>query len=406
MRKFCLFFISILLVGCAKTKVEAPTSLETQTPYVLSFEQTTKLNTLEPTDGILFGIYFNENYEYMVKDFEPKIVKNPNHYVYEYVLGTTFDTNKIIECIATNRTFYLKIIPNKYSTFNLADISSVANIINAFNIDCYVELFPNPSTKDYSPEIYKDYFEQSSEILKQNENNISIIYTPSKENLTEAEVFCPNFDSFDFVGYEYIGYIQNKNENIYEDFFAKFDYVYKTFQSQKPIFITTFAISNYSNRFNTYYIEESTNYINEVFDKISKDYPRVKGVNFYDINSKDTPFIQNEYNNDDYMLTSNLEILSNFNNLISNEYFLSELITTTTSQDILKYNYDALMVNDEYFVSTDIISNPFLKIANSNNYIAYDFNGKQYYKLIDLQKDIKNYFVKIDTNNNIIKLHN
>ncbi len=406
MRNFCLFFI-VLLIGCSKTTQDDTNHvIKEQVPYVLSFNQTTTLNTLEPADGILLGAYFEESPNFMIKEFEQKLVKNPNHYVYEYTLGTTFDTNKILECIATNRTLYLKIFPNNYSAFSLTDIASVSNIINAFNIDCYIELFPNPTTQNFSPDIYIDYFVRSSNILKQSKRDISIIFTPSKDNLLDSEKFCPPLKSFDFIGFEYIGYVQNKNTEIYEDFFIKFDYIYKTFQNKKPIFITTFALSNYSNRFNTYYINENINYINEIFNKLSNNYPMVKAVNFYNINSKDSPFFYNIYNNDDYTFTENLELLSNFNKLISNEYFYSSLIPIDSKLSLQKYNYDALLYENEYYISKNIETNSFLTKLSISDYYIYEFDNKAYFKLSDIKEELNEYQTEIDTIHNIIKLYN
>ncbi len=415
MKKIFAFFIALIMFiipscvdsNAIETNYSASKELEDKiNPYILQFEQNVSLNTLENEDGILLGAKIDTSEDYGINEFEEKLVKSPNHYVYEYILGTTFDTDIILECIAKNKILFLKIIPNKYTVFSLNEISSVTNIINMFNVDCYIELLPNPTLAEYTPENYKGYFEQSSKILKSGDNKVAIIFTPSVEEISETSNYCPNLDSFDFVGYNYIGYIKNKNQYLYEDFFSKLNYVYKAYSDTKPIFITTFALSYYSGKYDTYYTNENIMQINIIFDTIEKNYERVKAVNFYDVDIKQSPFKYAKYNDDNYRITENEKILANFNNLISKKLFKNKIENDGQVDDTIQFIYDAVMVNNEYYVSEKILTNKFLMyLSDSEKYTKYEFNNEMYLKLNDIFHNNDKYFIEIDNLNNNIKIY-
>ncbi len=415
MKRIFAFFIALIIFiisSCLNTNTIETNYLNSKEegdsyiPYILKFEQNVKLSTLENEDGILLGAKINTDEDYGIKEFEEKLVKSPNHYVYEYVLGTSFDTNIILDCIAKNKILFLRIIPNKYTVFSLNDISSVANIIDMFNIDCYIELLPNPTLEVYSPENYIGYFEQSSKILKKNDTKVAIIYTPSVEEISETSNFCPSLDSFDFIGYNYIGYIKNSDQYLYEDFFTKFNYVYKAYSDVKPIFITTFALSYYSEKYNTYYTNESITQINTIFETIEKDYERVKAINFYDINSKTVSFKNAKYNEDNYRLTENEKILANFNTLISKNLFKNQIEKNSNVDDKMQFMYDAVMLDDEYYVSENILTNKFLQnLVENKKFIRYNFENASYLKLNDIFYDQNKYFIEIDNLNNYIRIY-
>lgn len=370
--------------------------------YTMNVTKDIELATLEPKDGLLLGAYFPENEDYKIKDFEKKLSKTPNHYVYEYKLGTEFDTTFLIEAIARNRTPFISISCSEYNKYDIEEVEKVSDIIASFYVDAFIELYPSPDEESYNKEKYIDFFQKSSDIFKNKIENVAIIYTPSTENLYTSSDFLPNASCYDYIGFSYIGYILEDDSIIYNDFFAKFNYVYKKYAKDTPIFITKFMLSHFSNKNNTYYITENIEHTNTIFDSIIKNYDRVKGVNFFDINAIEKPLDNFLYNDDNYSYTDSNEILNNFNVCIKNDAFLSEF-TTSIAKDTIKFVYDAVEVNDEMYVITDCLSSEFFKPENVyNKTYTFPFNDKTYYKLDDLIKNETEVTFEIDRINKTI----
>lgn len=399
-----IFTLCFLICSCSyNNNEEIATKLAIEDPqiypYTFIFENKLELSPLEPEEGILIGTYFPYNLNYGINDYEKHFPKNMNHYVYEYVLGTEFDTTFLLDCIANNKIPFIKAIPKNYDNYNIDQIASLSNIIKTFNINCYIELLPCPSEKYYNPEDYKQYFEKSSELLRNANQNISIIFTPNQDELFIANDFYPSEQSYDFLGFNYIGSILDDEDFLYENFFNKFNYIYKNKHTDKPIFITTFALSHFSKSNSTYYIDESINYFNNIITIIKSDYKRVKGINFYDVNSTITEFL-GEYNNiDNYRITENEKIKNNFYEVIKNDIFL-EKYEEPTDYQIKSYSYDAVLVENDYYVSTEIADNKhFEQMKHNPISSSYTFDNKDYYKLDDLFNNEQKHTVKVDTIN-------
>ncbi len=407
-KKFILpifLFLIIIFVGCDKEEVENADFEITETPYILKFEKVIDYTTLEPSKGMMLGINFNRSMENDVLKYEQSLEKSPSHYVYEYILGTEFDDNYILESIAKNKILYIKLIPSKFNMYNIEEVEKVSEKIKSYNIDCYIELFPNPSTQDYDSEKYKEYFYKSSVILKSNIKNASIIFTPNSNELFSSADFVPDKDCYDFVGFEYVGNINITETEMFNNFYNKFIYIYETYSEEKPIFITTFALSYFSNKENTYYVNENIKFINDLFKDLSENYKRVKGVNFYDIDVKNSPFENKDYNNENYRLTENKKILDNFNTLISNSYFNSEF-EQNGQYEKSSALYDALLVDDVYFVSEKVFNNSdIIKMNEKEKFNSYNFGENVYYKMDDLFKNVESYSIDINNSNKIIKLN-
>lgn len=355
----------------------------TQIPYTLTFDVTYDLSELENENNIIYGINTRFDDEMRIKDFEEKSSVDANHYVYEYILGTEFDEKFILDCISSGKSAFIRVIPSKYNMYNTQLIYDLCDTLSFYNIQYYIELFPNPSD-NISPIKYIAYFNDASYILKNNIEDLAIIFTPNYENLLLSNDYYPDIASYDFVGFEYIGYIENKDDEIYNDFFNKLDYVYYQNYFKKPIFITTFALSYYSNKYSTYYVYQNIEFINNIFSKINENYYRVKGINFYSIEDSQDFFKNEKYNNDNYSIIENDKIKANFNKLVSSSDFSNKYIENDGVFS-KQYIYDAILVDDNYYVNAKILENKYIiKLNYGNSLNSYIFNKKNYINIHNL----------------------
>ncbi len=396
MKKLLPFFISIYILSSCGTNVQETaqnnisSAVETVTPYSLNFEINEKLAPLEPDSGIVYG--FNTDFD-TLKEFEDYNNINANHYVYEYVLGTEFSDLYMLNTLASGKTAYIKVIPSKYNKYNLMEIYYLCNKIRPYNIPCYIELFPEPSEADYSAEKYKKYFEQASNLIRREVSNTSIIFTPNSDELFASEKFYPNADNYDFVGFNYIGYVVDDGVNIFNDFYCKFNYVYNANYEEKPIFITNFALSNFSNTHNTYYISENIKYTNDIFNDLSNNYYKVKGINFY---NNVAYFTNEKYNNDNYIIVDNNKIKDNLQKQLSQGNFVNKY-EFTRDYHYEKNVYDAILANNTYYVSEKINQNKHVKKMNyEDNVNSYIFNENRYLNLDEFLKSNNNLNISID----------
>lgn len=387
---FLSIFMLTILISCSNElndKKDTPVSSQEDlkyTQYTLMVEKETPLQTLEPKDAVVLGYKFDKEENYGIKEFEKKVDKKANHYVYEYTLGSEFDTGFLIECIARNKIPFISISASEFNKYDLDEVQKISDIISSFYIDCYIELFPKPTSEMYDYDKYKEHFKNSSEIFKNDIENVSIIYTASTDDLYSSNKFYPDEDYLDFVGFYYIGYILENEDTLFNDFFNKFNYVYKTYSGRKPIFITKFAISHFSLKSHGYYISENIEYTNEIFSKLNSDYKRVKGINILDVDATKYPLDNDIYNDDNYKFTENDKILENMNAILNHNIFLSEY-ENDEQKDSVKHFYDAYLVDDKFYVVHDIFENDFFADKNFNNQIESTLiDNKKCYSLDEI----------------------
>lgn len=309
-----IIIIFLFLVSCENTKNVIIEENEVLAGSINNATKpiTDKNNTKKNkyANKIVTGVY-SSDYNYDNNDI------NTNLYVYNYILGSDFDESFILECIAKNKTPYICISFSKYNEYDLGAIQQLSRQLSKYYVDCYIELCPSPTYEEYNKEEYIKFFEKSSDIFKTDIKNAYIVFTPSTKNLYTSTDFTPNPDYFDFVGFEYIGYITPDNEgSIYNDFFAKFNYVYKAYENIKPIFITKFAVSHYTEKNHSYYITENIEYMNEVFEILLNDYPKLSGINFYNVDARLNKFDDVTFNEDNYKFTEDNDIFLNLKKYI------------------------------------------------------------------------------------------
>lgn len=358
-----IFFIFIcsLLLGCTieprnEITLENDTVVANEVPtkklnetYDVYTNKNLKYETLE-SDTKYIGAYIlsDNSINGNIKSFEEKMKFSHSHYLYTYKLGNSFNDEWLYECISNNKTPYIIIKPEDGNYYNLENIENFYNNISRYNSFFFIELYPLEVSKNYDMEKYKTFFNEASKILKENEK-IAIVFNNFDLSPIDASMFTPDENSYDWVGLSYFGTIK---DGTYPDFYSNLNFIYDSYSSTKPIFISNFAISHYSKTTGTYLngIDE----INNIYDNLNEKYPRVKGINYININGIRT---SKNFSQDNFLLTDTKEIYDEYGKTLENNNFKSNI---TDEKDKIKsldinlylkaYNYDGILYFDNTII--------------------------------------------------------
>ncbi len=318
------------------------------TTYNIFYERNITPKSFEPTQGILLGAYIlaSKNIDYDITTFETRVDLSHNQYVYNYTLGTKFDNSFILKCIARGKTPYIVVNPDMSDRYNLSYVEKFSKDVGFFTTDVFIELYPSPSTSNFASDDYKLFFENAYNIFNKNIKNFSIVFTPNMEELSDMDKFYTGLKYVDWIGYKYVGSINPNNENIYPDFFSKLDYIYKTYEETHPIIVSMYTLSHYSKVNHKYYDTEFKEEISSVYNKISKEYPRIKAINYFDINGT---LIGKKYANDNYSISEDFTIAKNYSSIVDENLTPATTDSAIKTQLIKTYNTAYKFEDNIYF---------------------------------------------------------
>ncbi len=395
-----LCLILVFLTGCSYIDINSakevlPSEMVTPvtktyekslgTTYNIFYERNIPSKKLEPTSGMLLGAYIlaSKNIDYDITTFESRVDKPHNQYVYNYTLGKKFDNSFILKCIARGKTPYIVVNPDLSDRYSLTYIEKLSKDIGFFNVEVFIELYPSPSSNTFDSKDYKLFFENAYNIFSKNIKNVSLVYTPNVEELSEMEAFHPGLKYVDWIGYKYVGTINPNNENIYPDFFTKLDYIYKTYEETNPIIISMYTLSHYTKTNHKYYDNEFLDEIETVYKKLAREYPRVKAINYFDINGLK---IGKSYGNDNYSISENSNISKKYGSILTSSFDTATSSSAIKAQLIKTYDIAYKIEDNIYFSITTLIDRFDISqiIVNGYDYVLID--EEKYYSSNDLKK--------------------
>lgn len=363
---FLYIFLCILLSGCTKYTKAIPTP--TPTKEITSFTNTntgaklkkeykiyqTQIVTPQALEmeNTYIGAHIlsDDTINYNIKNFEEKINFPHSHYLYNYKLDNQLKDQWLYDCISLGKTPYIVVKPKDEDYYNLEYIKTFAKNINRYNSYFFIELYPLEKSKNYDINKYKEFFNSASNILKEN-SKICIVYNNYDMSVVETLRYEPEETSYDWVGYSYFGIMKNHS---YPDFYTNLNFIYDNYSAKKPIFIANLAISHYSEKTGSYYTMEAIKKIEEIYNTINEKYPRIKGINYININGIKK---SNNFNNDNFLITDTREIYEKYGNILKENNFLSKINENSKleiNENIL-LDFSAYKYNNEIYFEEKII---------------------------------------------------
>lgn len=344
-----------------------------------------KLSMYEPIDSCYIGAYIlsNNSINYNIKEFENRVNKSHAIYVYNLVLGNEFPKNWVLECIANMKTPLIVVHPQQNMILNEAFLYDTAKACGELSIPIFIDFYPDPEKYNIFPEDYKNFYSRAIQIFKSNAPKTAFIWSVNLENVYSSSVYYPGDSNVDWVGLNIYEPIYKNDIRFENNIWENINFFYNTYQQTKPIMITQFGCSHYSDIDHTYYIKEAQTNIDEFYTKIKNEYPRIKCINYMDFKGKEN-----------YKISDNESIIKTYNTVVNNDYF--------------RYNVELeeQQYITEYFKSAFYLCEYKQQIYISNKTLEYELNintskeegifyNNIYWYPLDI---IKDYNIRIDNN--------
>ena len=375
----------ILLVGCGVPTEQVIQVSNTILPREairtdVYLEKETALGPYEPLEGVYVGAYVEHNQETdgEMKQYEALMGKDQAFRVFQYSKSGDITSRQILECIANHQVPYIKILPN--TSYDLMAIYYMIGDLNTrYQTPIFIELFP-VSNSTLDPVLYTKYYEDAYKLIKRYLSDAVIVWSIDWNQVYDVAMYYPGNNMVDWVGLN-VSMPKYKSGSTYQpDVEGIIDFWYKTFQADKPMLLSTLAISHFSRIDHTYTIEDTKNKLTYFYETLVSNYPRIKGilygdVDMYQVSSKGT---------EDYRLTSQEKLSSHLSHLLTNPIFLSELVTPSSTVAALPmlYTVEAYAMNNGYYITDEHLQS----VCNSKSLLRQipyiiDETSKKYYDL-------------------------
>lgn len=371
----------------ASVIIDAP--LPDKVPYAV-YTQTKKygLSLYEPEEGRYAGAYILSDEVSEIEDFEA-LAGSHSMYLYDIKVGDIFPIRWFLSCMANSKTPYIVVNPqNGYDPYNIEAITQLADELSRFYVPVFVDLYPNAELNRYSPEEYKEFFKEAGKILKKRASNAAIVFSVPYDKPDSAYLYYPGDEYVDWVG---INVRLNAAEKA-SDVFTNIENIYFRFQKEKPIMISSLAVSHISGENYVYRTKEAAKTLGGFYESIITRYPRIKGVNYLNINGieKEGFFSDRDYSGENYLVTDENIMLAAYENAVSDNAFIEKIDYMSCgdiSEEYLLSPFPAYLYENEIYISSDTVCYDLnIKGFNAGGYDSEVFNGETYYKIKLLEK--------------------
>lgn len=420
-----VFVSTILLSSCTKSDISVDAtninkqtinmknddSIEYDDIYSLYVQNDDYILSLyEPQEGCYLGAYILSDKESKIgiEEFEDIVNKQHCNYIYNMKLGERFPLNWVLECFSMMKTPYIIIEPpDEYNPFKYDELEKLSKDFGEFFVPIFVQFYPNPQNKNYEPLEYIKFYSYARELFKKNASNVSFVWSVDIDGVYDSNFYYPGNDNTDWVGvniYEPIdiesnGYSQSIKNNL--------DYFYYTYQKSKPIMISQLAISHFTSNGHKYYTDIASSELKNIYYDIIYKYPRIKAVNYMNLNNFDTS--PKSAIKDNFSITDEENVLNAYRESISHKGYISELLVANSGEnnkEFFKSPFVVYKVKNDLFIPEktliyDIKIENIDLLKNLNVLIGED----NCYNINDIKVNYKLNF-EIDNNNKIITVSN
>lgn len=175
-----------------------------------------------------------------------------------------------------------------------------------------------------NPPLYVDKYRLIASVMKQEAPNVAMVWTPFAEPHDQIDQYYPGDEYVDWVGVNiYSVYVHNGDplQPAYqEDPIAALRYIYDNYSDRKPIHISEFAATIFCRGTDRPTPEFAIDKMTRFYSTIRREYPRVKSINWFCLDT-----IRAGLANNNYSLLDDGRVLAAYRKLVSDDYFLSKV---------------------------------------------------------------------------------
>ncbi|WP_250278594.1 glycosyl hydrolase [[Clostridium] colinum] len=391
MKKICILILSIILVGCNKSKpkenvlaVNVQNNYKQIELYNIYKKDKYTLKKYEPEEKCYTGVFIEQIEGDFIQEFESYTNTSPSIYMYSQKLDDSYPLSWVLNCYSNLKTPFITILPpeNEKDTFNNTLIKNVAKDFGSLQIPMFVSIYPANNSFIGRNNEYIKFLQDAKTYFELYAPNVALVWSIDKNLSYRAKDFYPGDNYVDWVGIEIYENIDENNK--LDIMFKEFDFFYKKYASEKPIFINL-AISHFGNTSYNYNINDKINELNRYFNKMPYKYERLKMINYINYDT----FKTQKVNKQNYLITDNKKILETYKNLLNNDIFLSSVIFADNKREIMqeyKLNSLAYKIDNQFFVDESYFNLNSIDLNEIYLENSINIDGKKYYSLNNILK--------------------
>lgn len=411
-----IFFACVLvLLGCGRRVSSNEDNMATETdlqhrivetPYIGYLQKEMGLSMYEPIRGTYLGAYVLSNPEigYDIRKFEEAVDKDVAMELRYYQMGDLFPDKWLLECLANKKSPYIIISPKDLDLLYDKDLldETAKKFRNTYSIPIFIEFYPGAKELG-DAENYIDYFRLAKQAFNKYAPNAVLVWSSNMEDIYDSMIYYPGDEYVDWVGMNMFFPIYKDNERYNVDLDKHLDYFYNMYQDKKPMMISGLAVSHYSNKDHSFYLDEAEEIINKIYSKIPNHYPRIKGVNYIDFdNIRNYP---SNVGNDNFRVSTEPKISQIYSDAIKgNDYLDSvEEAKERISYQWIKMRTPIYIYNNDLYILEDTLMYDWeIDVTRDIREHEVILGGERYYNL-DQLVSVLGY--KYTINKNILRIY-
>lgn len=385
----------VILVGCSqrlffedKTVVIEEIEVK-EFPIELYVSQEINLGKYEPVHGIYTGAYVDKDVHIQgdLLAYEKLMGQEQTFKVFNYVAEEGITKQEILKCIAQKKTPYIKIILGKD-----CDLTPLYQLIFdlklSYHTPVFIELYPL-TEKDYSVSRYKETYQRAYEILHKYLSEIVVVWSCDDTRVSDMALYYPGNGYVDWVGLNVYMPRYKQGVHYQYDGLKQLDYWYKSFQEKKPMLISALAISHYSRVDHAYTIQETQDKLSLFYDEILRDYLRIRGVIYMDVDMAKV----SSKGKEDYSLTGETKLQDTMRALSLPLKILPSLEESPSKTECyMKYHVQGALIEGQLYIPQEYMGICFNEVPLRKIKHVEDLSGEIYYAYNDIRQYCTTYY--------------
>jgi len=238
--------------------------------------------------------------------------------------------------------------PNAYNPYDTAMVDTMAAEFGEYYVPMFVEFYPVAGL-DADSKAYVNFFQYAREKFKEKASNVAFVWAVDAKVAADSDAYYPGDAYVDWVALHSIEPLVNDGYGL--DVFNAIDYIYYTYQKVKPIAISQFAVSHYTNADYIYQNQTASDEIDRVYGEIINNYPRIKMINYMDF---DEPVSDPKTKADYYTVTESDAMLTAYKNAVADSRYLSTVISGSGPQSdvqLMRSPFPVMKMGEDWYVS-------------------------------------------------------
>lgn len=352
--KKMLAFSFLFLAGCNEYQVE---DVFFEVPMYQTFSIFSTLDNyvfapLEIDNHIKLGVHFPIDpspTSNQIANFE-EIAGRHAIYTNTIYLGENLPEIWFWEMIALDRVPNVILQPgNELSPFERVPLLSLAQTLGSFHTPMFLHIFPEARSHGYHPGYYIDFWRYAREVFRHHAPQVALVFTIYEGDVLDFWDFYPGHNYVDWVGINHYVILEN-GITFSSGTLGRLEAFYQSFNRYKPILIG-FGVSHFSTINHMYHAMASGQVLQEFYEEILKNFPRVRAIIYKDIN-----FIEHSTSRnytDNFSITDSQIVLGYYKKVTENPHFFRETridLDTNESKQLIRSSFFAIVKDNEILI--------------------------------------------------------